>query len=197
MTPAIAIGSGGAAETVLVSGNADLWTANAGYNQDIGIFVSEDGGTADAGGLEGVGGLRGHLLAQRGLRAGGCTRWSRDTIHLLPGVEDQHAGDRGDHLRRAPARSAPPSHPPASPWSPESDREARGLEGVGGFAGIFSPTAAYVQAVYTIEPGSATSFYLEWKTNKPAWGATIYAGAGPIGAAFSPTRLTVVPQMLS
>ena len=26
-------------------GNADLWTAEAGYNQDLGIFVSADGGT--------------------------------------------------------------------------------------------------------------------------------------------------------
>ena len=39
------------------------------------------------------------------------------------------------------------------------------------------------------------SFSLEWKTNKPASGATIYAGAGPIGSAYSPTRLTVVPQI--
>ena len=28
------------AEDAVISGNADLWTANAGYNQDIGIFVS-------------------------------------------------------------------------------------------------------------------------------------------------------------
>jgi len=33
-----------------------------------------------------------------------------------------------------------------------------------------------------------------WKTNKPASGATIYAGAGPIGGKFSPTRLTLIPM---
>jgi len=31
----------------------------------------------------------------------------------------------------------------------------------------------------------------QWKTNRPASGATIYTGAGPIGSAYSPTRLTV------
>ena len=112
------IATGGAAETVLVSGNADLWTANGGYNQDLGIFVSEDGG--------------------------------------------------------APTLVA---------WK-ES----------GGFAGTFSPNAAFVQAVYTLPAGHSYVFSLWWKTNKPASGATIFAAAGS-GPAFSPTRLTVVPQM--
>ena len=105
-------------ETVLVSGNADLWTANSGYNQDLGIFVSVNGG--------------------------------------------------------APTLVA---------WK-ES----------GGFAGTFSPNAAFVQAVYTMNPGNSYVFSLWWKTNKPASG-TIFAGAGPIGSAFSPTRLTIVPQL--
>ena len=116
---AIAIGSGGAAETVLVSGNADLWTANSGYNQDLGIEVSVNGGT--------------------------------------------------------PALVA---------WK-ES----------GGFAGTYSPNAAFVQAVYTMNPGNSYVFSLWWKTNHSAPGATIYAGAGPINSAYSPTRLTVVPQL--
>ena len=115
-TGSIAIGSGGTAETVLVSGNADLWTANGGYNQDLGIEVSVNGGT-----------------------------------------------------------------PTLMAWK-ES----------GGFAGTFSPNAAFVQAVYRMEPGNSYVFSLWWKTNKPANG-TIFAGAGPIGTAFSPTRLTVVP----
>jgi hypothetical protein len=117
-TTPLTIGSGGAAETVLVSGNADLWTANNGYNQDLGIEVSVNGAT--------------------------------------------------------PALVA---------WK-ES----------GGFAGTYSPNAAFVQAVYTLEPGNSYVFSLWWKTNKPANG-TIYVGAGPISSAFSPTRLTVVPQM--
>ena len=107
----------GSAETVLVSGNADLWTANGGYNQDLGIFVSKDGGTAT-------------LLA-----------WTES----------------------------------------------------GGFAGTYSPCAAYVQTVYTMSSGHTYVFSLEWKTNIPASGATIDAGAGS-APTFSPTRLTVVPQ---
>jgi len=48
--------------------------------------------------------------------------------------------------------------------------------------------------VYTMEPGNSYVFSLWWKANRPA-NATIYVGAGPIGSAFSPTRLTIVPQM--
>jgi hypothetical protein len=109
---------GGTAESVLVSGNADLWTANLGYNQDLGIFVSENGGTPT-------------LLA-----------WKES----------------------------------------------------GGYAGTFSPNAAFVQGVMTLYPSTSYTFYLEWKTNKAAPGATIYAGAGPIGTAYSPTSLTFVAQ---
>jgi hypothetical protein len=108
----------GSAETVLVSGNADLWTANGGYNQDLGIFVSKDGGTAT-------------LLA-----------WTES----------------------------------------------------GGFAGTYSPCAAYVQTVYTMSSGHTYVFSLGWKTNIPALGATIEAAAGGGPTVFSPTRLTVVPR---
>jgi len=117
VTGSIAIGGGGAAETVLVSGNVDLWTATATYNQDIGIFVSEDGGT-----------------------------------------------------------------PVLVAWK-ES----------GGFAGTYSPNAAFVETAYTLEPGHSYVFSLWWKTNKPAPGATIDAGAGAGPTVFSPTRLTVAP----
>jgi hypothetical protein len=99
----------------LLGANADLFTDTSGYNQDIGLFVSDNGG-ADT------------LLA-----------WKES----------------------------------------------------GGFAGTFSPNAAYVQALYPMTAGHAYVFKLKWKTNKNAPGATIYAGAGPIGGAFSPTRLTV------
>jgi hypothetical protein len=118
-TQSIAIPGGGPAETVIVGGNADLWTADAGYNQDLGIEVSVDGGAPT-------------LLA-----------WKES----------------------------------------------------GGFAGTFSPNAAFVQAVYTMEPGDSYVFSLWWKTNIAAPGGTIYAGAGPIGAYYSPTRLTVIPQL--
>jgi hypothetical protein len=102
----------GSTENSIVGANADLWTANAGYNQDIGIFVSDNGGS-DA------------LLA-----------WKES----------------------------------------------------GGFAGTFSPNAAFVQAFYPMVSGHTYVFKVKWKTNKSAPGTTIYAAAG--GApVFSPTRL--------
>lgn len=108
----------GFAQAAVVGGNIDLWTANAGYNQDVGIFMSDNGG-ADS------------LIA-----------WKES----------------------------------------------------GGFAGTFSPNAAFVQAVTAVASGHIYIFKLEWKTNKPASGATIFAGAGPLPApnppAISPVRLT-------
>jgi len=102
----------------LISANADLWTANAGINQDIGVAIS-----------------------------GGA----------YPTVAGQ----------------------------PEAWKES------GGFAGTFSPNAAFVQTVRLLQAGTAYTIKIQWKTNKSAAGATIFAGAGPIGPDFSPTRLSV------
>ena len=104
-------------EDAVISGNADLWTANAGYNQDLGIFVSEDGGPSQ-------------LLA-----------WTE----------------------------------------------------AGGAATTFSPSAVSVQTVYPVVVGNTYVFSLGWKANWPAQGTAIFAGAGPIDGAYSPTRLTVYP----
>jgi hypothetical protein len=101
-----------AASTAIVGANADLWTASAGYNQDLGIFVSVNNG-ADA------------LVA-----------WKES----------------------------------------------------GGFAGTFSPNAAFVHTVYSMAASSTYAFKLKWKTNKRDPGG-IYAGAGA-GPQYSPTRLT-------
>lgn len=60
----------------------------------------------------------------------------------------------------------------------------------GGFAGTFSPNAAYVQAVVPMTANNAYLITLAIKTNKPAPGATIFVGAGPIGGNYSPTRLS-------
>lgn len=60
----------------------------------------------------------------------------------------------------------------------------------GGFAGTFSPNAAYVQTVIPVLASTTYTARLQWKTNKPDPGR-IFAGAGPVGPAFSPTRLTV------
>jgi hypothetical protein len=99
-----------------VSGNADLWTANAGYNQDLGVTVS-----------------------------GGAY--------------------------------------PSASGKPEAWKES------GGFAGTFSPNAAYVQTVIPVLASTAYTAKLQWKSNKADPG-TIFAAAG-LGPAFSPTRLTV------
>ena len=61
----------------------------------------------------------------------------------------------------------------------------------GGYGGTFSPNAAYLQTTWPLTSGHTYVFTIEWKTNKPEGGATIWAGAGPISGAFSPTRLTV------
>ncbi|HEY8739595.1 MAG TPA: hypothetical protein VIN56_03260, partial [Candidatus Dormibacteraeota bacterium] len=101
--------------TAVLGGNVDLFTANAGYNQDIAIFVSDNGG-AD------------QLVA-----------WKES----------------------------------------------------GGFAGTFSPNAAFVQANFPMSSGHSYHFKLKWKANKPANGTRLFAGAGPINSVYSPTRLTV------
>jgi hypothetical protein len=101
----------------VISGNSDLWTSQAGYNQDIGIMISG-------------------------------------------GAYPSHAGQ------------------------PEAWKES------GGFAGTYSPNAAFVQTVLQLVAGVAYTITLVWKANKSATGATIWAGAGPIGGRFSPTRLT-------
>jgi hypothetical protein len=99
----------------ILGANADLWTANAGYNQDLAITRSVDGGPA----------------------------------------------------------------------------QVIGWKESGGFAGTFSPNAAFNESPVLLAAGHSYTFSLEWKTNRPASGATIYAGAGPIGGAFSPTSLTL------
>ena len=102
-----------------LSGNADLWTANAGFNQDLGISVI-------------------------------------DTSF------------------------------PSVPSQPEAWKES------GGFNGTFSPNAAYVQSVVSFIAGHTYTVQLIWKAQQNDPG-TIYAGAGPISGAFSPTRLTLQP----
>ena len=106
-----------ASSMAVLSGNADLWTANAGYNQDLGLTVS--------------GGLY-----------------------------------------------------PSTGGQPEAWKES------GGFAGTFSPNAASVQTVIPVLSGVSYTVKLQWKANKADAGS-IFAGAGPISGAFSPTRLTV------
>jgi hypothetical protein len=74
---------------------------------------------------------------------------------------------------------------PTAAGQPEAWKES------GGFAGTFSPNAAFVQAPLVVAASTSYQVSLVWKANKPASGATIYAGAGPIGGKFSRTTLTV------
>jgi hypothetical protein len=68
----------------------------------------------------------------------------------------------------------------------------------GGFAGTFSPNAAAVQAIVPVSAGSSHSVTLRWKTNSPAPGKTIFAGAGPWPGAgvYSPTTITARRRQL-
>lgn len=59
----------------------------------------------------------------------------------------------------------------------------------GGFAGTFSPNAAAINTSIGVQAGVTYTVKLVWKANV-ASGGTIFAGAGPIGGGFSPTRLT-------
>ena len=99
-----------------LSGNADLWTVNAGYNQDIGIQLSWPG-------------------------------------HTLP--------------------------PAVVGWK-ES----------GGFAGTFSPNAAFVQTVVPLSSGVTYTAKLQWKTNKASPSNAVIEAAAGLSPTFSPTRLT-------
>jgi hypothetical protein len=101
----------GANSTAVLGANADLWTTTAGFNQDIGIFVSDNGGT--------------------------------DTLVA---------------------------------WK-ES----------GGFAGTFSPNAAFVKATFGLTGGHSYLFKLKWKTNHSGTSTIAAAAGGP--APFSPTSL--------
>ena len=71
--------------------------------------------------------------------------------------------------------------------------QPEGWKESGGFAGTLSPNAAYLETVIALTPSPTYVITLTWKANKPATGATIWSGAGPINGEYSPTRLTLVP----
>lgn len=62
----------------------------------------------------------------------------------------------------------------------------------GGFAGTFSPNAAFVQADVPLSSGVQYTFSLQWKSNKAMSPSDrIYMGAGAPGTGYSPTTLIV------
>src|SRR2546428_6120314 len=102
----------------VLSGNADLWTSVAGYNQDVGISVSGTG----------------------------------QSIY------------------------------PTRAGQPEAWKES------GGFAGTFSPNAAFVQTVVFLKEGQQYTVKLAWKAKKSALGTTTRSGVGQIVYGYLPTR---------
>ena len=109
----------GGYESCTVTAAVDLWTSSPGYNQDVAIFETVDGGS-----------------------------------------------------------------PTLIGW-----RETGG-------GAAFSPNGVLLETGCLMQPGHTYVYSLWWKTNVPAPGGTIWAGAGPIAGAFSPTRLTVVPRAI-
>jgi hypothetical protein len=61
----------------------------------------------------------------------------------------------------------------------------------GGFGGTFSPNAAAVATELHLQAGNTYTFWIVWKANRSG-AASIYAGAGPIASAFSPTSIEAV-----
>jgi len=253
--------SPGAASTVIVSGNADLWTANAGYNQDIAIFASVNGGAdqlvawKESGGSAGTYSPNAAFVQATYSVSGGSTylfklKWkanksamgatifagagspgsfspTRLTAQLVPtndvatamrtqqyslGSNDGATWTEIDaNLRVSPSFTGVSATVllggNADLWTANAgynqdlgifvsvnggaDQLVAWKES-GGFAGTFSPNAAFVESVYAMSAGSTYVFKLKWKTNQSASGATIFAGAGPIGGIYSPAGLTAL-----
>ena len=59
-----------------------------------------------------------------------------------------------------------------------NDQQVLAWKESGGFAGAFSPNAAYVEAVVQIQANVQYNFALGWKQNKSG-ANSIHAGAGP------------------
>ena len=248
-----------ATATAVLGGNVDLWTANAGYNQDIGIFVSDNGGADSLVAWKEAGGFAGTFSPNAAfVKATYAMTASHTYVFTLkwktnkpaPGVTIVAAAGSGpvfsptSLLAESIAAGANPytavstsqyslSNSNGVTWqsidaalnvsvTPGADTfsviganadlftanagynqdigifvsDNGGIDTLvawkesGGFAGTFSPNAAFAQATYQMTAGHTYVFKLKWKTNKPASGATIYAAAGG-PAPFSPTRLTV------
>jgi hypothetical protein len=255
-----------------VGGNVDLWTANAGFNQDVGIFASDNGGAdqlvawKESGGFAGTFSpnaafVQGVLPVTAGHVYTFKLKWktnkadpgtifagagplpppnpaqvspTRLTAKLVPGPANAYAYDAVTNtqyhlvgsdganwipidstnlkLTIAPtAASVALLGANADLWTANagfnqdiaifvSDNGGAdalvGWKESGGFAGTFSPNAAYLQSTFAMTASHTYVFTLKWKTNKNGAGATIYAGAGPLPppnpAQVSPTRLSAL-----
>jgi uncharacterized repeat protein (TIGR01451 family) len=244
----------------LLGGNADLWTANAGFNQDLGLFVSDNGGAdqlvswKESGGFAGTFSPNAAFVRATFHAAQGHTyivklKWktnkpapsatifagagpingqyspTRVTAELAPigSITDAASlqqyslvGSDGSSWQviddAALKVTLSPTHDGTADVGANADLwtanagfnqdlaifvstdggpdQLLSWKESGGYGGTFSPNAAYVQGTLPITSGHTYVFRLEWKTNRPAPGAVIESGAGPIGGHFSPTRLT-------
>src|SRR2546425_4664408 len=256
--------------TALVSGNADLWTSTAGYNQDLGIGLAGGryptvGGQPEA--WKESGGLAGTFppnaaMVQAALPVSGGTaytaklQWkanqgSAGAIHagagpiggryspttllvlLVPAPApaavaastQQYSLANSDgsswqamDLTRLKLNLAPSGNAGyqiaanADLWTAVAGyNQDLGLmvsggaygsgtlvawKESGGFAGTFSPNAAFVATDLHLQGGSAYTVWVVWKANRAAQSANaIFAAAGPVRGHFSPTVLTA--QQLS
>jgi len=249
------IGSSTSATAVL-GANADLWTANAGYNQDLGIFVSDNGGPdslvawKESGGFAGTFSPNAAFVKATYAMSAGHTyvftlKWKTNqnaagaTIFAAAGNGPAYSQTSllaeiasGVYTAMSTSQYSLPNSDGVT-WQPISDTlnvvltpRADGNPTVsanvdlwtanagfnqdigifvsdnggpdvllvwkesGGFAGTYSPNAAFAQSTYQMTSGHLYVFRLKWKTNKYALGATIFAAAGG-PAPYSPTRLTV------
>jgi len=252
----------GATYRLLLTGNADLWTEVAGYNQDLAIFVSVNGGAdqllawKESGGFAGTFSPNAAAVHAVYSIASGNTysfslKWKTNrpasgvTIHAGAGpLSGQYSptslvawltsAPRGA-FSAVSTRQYQLGGNDGSSWVPIDDAvfsrtvstettvgavlhanadlwtatagynqdlavfvsinacpaQLVAWKESGGSAGTYSPNAAFLQSVMTLLPGNLYTFTLRWKANRPATGATIAAGAGPIGSEFSPTELTV------
>ena len=244
--------------TAVLGGNADLWTATAGINQDIGIAVSINGGPPIVTAWKESGGSGGtfspnaaYLQSVFPMQPGNTYRFdlvwksnrpegsgsifagagplngrfsptrltlaidgpSVDTVattgqYFLSGSDGQTwqpIGPSVPSLVLTPAVSGTELiQANADLWTinagynqdlavfagmPDGSQRLVAWKESGGYAGTFSPNAAFVQGLLPVTAGQTYSVHLAWKANKPDPG-TIAVGAGPIAGAFSPTRLS-------
>jgi hypothetical protein len=246
-----------ASSTAVITANADLFTSIAGVNQDIGVFVSDNGAPdqlvawKESGGFNGTFSpnaayvqatfpiVVGHAYVVRvkwktnvatagaiyggaGPLAGGGYSPTRLTIQYLAAApqtqvtatQPKLTGNNGSAWSPIPGVGAVSLSPVANArvlfggnadlWTDTAGiNQDIGimLNGTliawkesGGFAGTFSPNAAFVQATSNLTGGQAYTAQLVWKANVAApAGASIFAGAGPlVGGAYSPTSLFAV-----
>jgi streptogramin lyase len=249
------------ASTAALGANADLFTGNAGYNQDIGIFVSDNGGAdtlvawKESGGFAGTYSPNAAFVKATYAMTGGHSyvfklKWKTNkdaigkTIYAAAGagpapwshtslLAETIATGANPYTAASVGQYSLPNSTGTTwqlmdsnlnvPVIPSANTNSivgvnvdlfTGAAGYnqdigifvtdnggaetmlawkesGGFAGTYSPNAAFVQGTYEMAATHTYVFKLRWKTNKDAPGATIYAGAGPGPTPWSNTRVTV------